>query len=327
MSAQAKAGVVTLLTDFGLGDPFVGIMKGVMLRLAPGLELIDLSHGIPAQDVEAASFTLAHSFSWFAPGTVHVCVVDPGVGSARAAVAVRAHGYTFVGPDNGVFNALAEGDPHAAARRIEPAGLGLQLRSRTFHGRDLFAPVAALLASGRRQFEELGPVHELMQWSQQKPQRSEGGATGKVVLVDHFGNIVDYNFTSDLEQKLDDIADGEKQWVPVLRDFYGPFSQTLHDARDTMRNVKREEILTGISCPKCHKGELAIKFGRHGEFLACTRYSKEVSDDSCDFTSDFYRDSEGQIVLKAASAVSPSAFARATPSWAFAALSWARLLS
>ena len=182
--------MVTLLTNFGLSDPFVGIMKGVMLRLAPGLELIDLSHGIPAQDVEAASFTLAHSFSWFAPGTVHLCVVDPGVGSARAAVAVRAHGYTFVGPDNGVFNALAEGDPHAAARRIEPAGLGPQLRSRTFHGRDLFAPVAALLASGRRQFEELGPVHELMQWSQQKPRRSEGGATGKVVLVDHFGNLI-----------------------------------------------------------------------------------------------------------------------------------------
>lgn len=122
------------------------------------------------------------------------------------------------------------------------------------------------------------------------------------LLVDHFGNIVDYNFTSDLEQKLDDIAEGEKQWVPVLRDFYGPFSQTLDHARDTMRNVKREEILTGITCPKCHQGELAIKFGRHGEFLACTRYSKEPSEDSCDFTSDFYRDSEGQIVLKAGSA-------------------------
>jgi S-adenosylmethionine hydrolase len=182
--------VVTLLTDFGLNDPFVGIMKGVMLRLAPGLELIDLSHGIPAQDVEAASFTLAHSFSWFAPNTVHLCVVDPGVGSARAAVAVRARGHTFVGPDNGVFGAVAKGDPSAAARRIEPSGLGLQLRSRTFHGRDLFAPVAALLAAGMRRFEELGPLHELAPGFSQRPQPSDAGCTGKVVLVDHFGNLI-----------------------------------------------------------------------------------------------------------------------------------------
>ena len=122
------------------------------------------------------------------------------------------------------------------------------------------------------------------------------------LLVDHFPKIVDYNFTSDLEQQLDDIAEGTKQWVPVLRDFYGPFSATLAIARDTMRNVKREDILTGLECPKCHKGELAVKFGRNGEFLACTRYSKDGAEDSCDFTSDFHRNGEGQIVLDAASA-------------------------
>ncbi|MBC8076498.1 MAG: type I DNA topoisomerase, partial [Chloroflexales bacterium] len=122
------------------------------------------------------------------------------------------------------------------------------------------------------------------------------------LLVDHFPKIVDYNFTSDLEQQLDDIAEGTKQWVPVLRDFYGPFAITLATARDTMRNVKREDILTGLACPKCHEGELAVKFGRNGEFLACTRYSKDGSAGSCDFTSDFHRNGEGQIVLDAASA-------------------------
>jgi DNA topoisomerase-1 len=127
---------------------------------------------------------------------------------------------------------------------------------------------------------------------------------GRVVtdlLVAHFPNIVDYEFTSAMEQQLDDIADGEKQWVPVLRDFYRPFEQTLAEAQHSMRNVKQEEILTDITCPKCEQGKLAIKFGRNGEFLACTRYSKEGGSDSCDFTSDFHRDGEGRIVLDAAS--------------------------
>lgn len=121
---------------------------------------------------------------------------------------------------------------------------------------------------------------------------------GRVVtdlLVEHFPSIVDYSFTSEMEQQLDDIAEGEKQWVPVLQAFYGPFERKLADARETMRNVKREEVLTVLPCPKCHEGQLAIKFGRNGEFLACTRYP------DCDFTSNFHHDEDGQIVLDAAS--------------------------
>jgi DNA topoisomerase-1 len=128
---------------------------------------------------------------------------------------------------------------------------------------------------------------------------------GRVVtdlLVEHFPKIVDYDFTSSLEQQLDDIAEGSKQWVPVLRDFYAPFQQTLDEARREMRNLKREEIVTDLQCPKCRQGYLAIKFGRNGEFLACTRYSKEGGPESCDFTSDFHRDSEGKIVIDKASA-------------------------
>jgi DNA topoisomerase-1 len=123
-------------------------------------------------------------------------------------------------------------------------------------------------------------------------------ALGGVVtdlLVGHFPSIVDYGFTSELEQQLDDIAEGEKKWVPVMRAFYGPFEQTLTTARETMRNVKREEILTDLDCPRCHQGKLAIKFGRNGEFLACNRYPE------CDFTSDFERNAAGQIVIQAAS--------------------------
>jgi DNA topoisomerase-1 len=122
---------------------------------------------------------------------------------------------------------------------------------------------------------------------------------GRVVtelLIGHFPNIVDYGFTSSMEQQLDDIAEGEKKWVPVLREFYGPFEHTLAMAKETMRNVKREDVSAGLGCPKCGTGELLIKFGRNGEFLACNRYPE------CDFTSDFHRDSEGQILLDAASA-------------------------
>jgi DNA topoisomerase-1 len=121
---------------------------------------------------------------------------------------------------------------------------------------------------------------------------------GRVVtdlLVEHFANIVDYGFTSEMEQQLDDIAEGTKPWGPVLQAFYTPFARTLETARETMRNVKREEVLTELTCPRCGQGQLAIKFGRNGEFLACNRYP------DCDFTSDFHRNGEGQIVLDAAS--------------------------
>ncbi|MEI6179443.1 MAG: type I DNA topoisomerase [Chloroflexales bacterium] len=117
------------------------------------------------------------------------------------------------------------------------------------------------------------------------------------LLVEHFPTIVDYAFTSALEQQLDDIAEGTKAWVPVLRAFYGPFQVTLANAQLQMRNVKREEIITDLVCPKCDQGRLAIKFGRNGEFLACTRYNKEGGPDSCDFTSDFHRNGEGRILL------------------------------
>jgi DNA topoisomerase-1 len=120
---------------------------------------------------------------------------------------------------------------------------------------------------------------------------------GRVVtdlLVAHFASIVDYGFTSELEQQLDDIAGGDKRWVPVMRAFYEPFQQTLNTAHETMRNVKREELPTDITCPNCQQGILLIKFGRNGEFLACNRYPE------CEFTSDFVRDNDGKIVLQSA---------------------------
>ncbi len=122
---------------------------------------------------------------------------------------------------------------------------------------------------------------------------------GRVVtelLVEHFPSIVDYGFTSSMEQQLDDIAEGQKRWGPVLHDFYAPFERTLATAKETMRNVKREDVTTDLACPKCQQGQLAIRFGRNGEFLACNRYPE------CDFTGDFHRDEDGQVVINPASA-------------------------
>jgi S-adenosylmethionine hydrolase len=182
--------VVTLLTDFGLEDPFVGILKGVLLREGSELQVVDLTHSVPAQNIEVASFYLERSFAWFPRGSVHLCVVDPGVGSDRAALAAEAHGHWFVAPDNGVLGAVLERDASARVRRLHPETLGLPEPSRTFHGRDVFAPVAAWLAGGRRPFDGLGPLATAIEIPKQPAQRSASGAVGRVITVDHFGNLI-----------------------------------------------------------------------------------------------------------------------------------------
>jgi len=182
------SGVITLLTDFGLRDPFVGILHGVLLREAPRAQRIDLTHAIPAQAVSVAAFYLQHAFHWFAPGSVHLCVVDPGVGSARAAIAVLSRGHVFVAPDNGLLSGVLTAS--SEVRRVETERLGLTPASRTFHGRDVFAPVAAWLASGQRRFDELGEPHQPQVLQLNEPKRRENGAVGQVRAVDHFGNLI-----------------------------------------------------------------------------------------------------------------------------------------
>lgn len=130
-----------LLTDFGLQDPYVGIMKGVIATVAPGLPVIDLSHGVPPQDVRTGALFLESAWRWFPVGSVFCCVVDPGVGSQRRPVILKSSGRFFVGPDNGLLSLVPPGDWWEI--RVEE-----ELPSRTFHGRDLFAPVAARLAQG-----------------------------------------------------------------------------------------------------------------------------------------------------------------------------------
>lgn len=161
-----------------------------MLREAPELQLIDLSHAIPAQDVALAGLFLARSYGWFSSGTVHLCVVDPGVGSAREPLVAEADGHLFVAPDNGVLTQVLVNARAPTVRRIDLARLGLDPPSRTFHARDVFAPVAAWLATGLRPFSGLGPLHAPMMNAEDPPLRDTTELRGRVMFVDHFGNLV-----------------------------------------------------------------------------------------------------------------------------------------
>jgi S-adenosyl-L-methionine hydrolase (adenosine-forming) len=186
---EAAAMLVSLLTDFGLQDTYVGQMKAALLAVAPAAALVDLTHTVPAQDVQAGAFLLAHGVEVFPGGSVHLAVVDPGVGSARRAVAARAaRGDLFVGPDNGLLVPALDrlGGLAAAVELRDPAFWRHARPSSTFHGRDIFAPVAGHLANGVP-LERVGPTVDLLRaFELPKPD----GPLGEVVYVDGYGNLV-----------------------------------------------------------------------------------------------------------------------------------------
>ncbi len=178
---------VTLTTDFG--GHYLGIMKGVIKKIAPVVDVIVLSSNVPPFDVKSGAFVLYSSYRFFPIGTVHVAVVDPGVGSERRAVAIKSKNYFFVGPDNGILIPAAREDGIVEVREITNRGLFLEVVSSTFHGRDVFAPVAAFLASGGK-FEEVGRVTEGYEKVEFFKTKREGRVECEVVFVDCFGNLV-----------------------------------------------------------------------------------------------------------------------------------------
>jgi len=188
---QTACGLVTLLTDFGLADPFVGVMKGVLFGAHPALRVIDVTHGIAPGAVAAGAFWLERSYRYFPHGSVHCAVVDPGVGSARAAVVVAAERHFFVGPDNGLLAEVTLHAPHVEVRSIDLLRCGLVRPSNTFHGRDVFAVVAGRLAARQLTFPDVGPIAQLQVPSPIPGIVSEAdGFVGNVLTVDHFGNLI-----------------------------------------------------------------------------------------------------------------------------------------
>ena len=193
--------VITLTTDFGLADEYVGVMKGVIVSIAPAVRIIDLSHGIMPQAVREAAFVLGAAYRYFPKGTLHVAVVDPGVGSDRKIILLRADGHLFIAPDNGLLTFLLAGDRFEAAYEIVNQDLFCKPTSSTFHGRDVMAPVAARLANGL-QVEAVGPAIDRAALVRLTPSlsinRRQGTVTGVIIGVDRFGNLLTNIHVDDL---------------------------------------------------------------------------------------------------------------------------------
>jgi S-adenosylmethionine hydrolase len=215
-----RSPIITLTTDFGLGDPYVAAMKGVILSLNPAATIVDITHQVRPQQVAQAAFLLAQALPYFPPATIHVVVVDPGVGTARRALAVATPEMLLVGPDNGVLSAaLPEETRRRAGTRLESVAVELSAGYRavalrrqrymrkpvgaTFHGRDIFAPAAAHLSLGVP-LEALGPavrkVRVLPPFRARR--RPDGTLEGRVLHVDHFGNLI-------TDIRADDLPTGQ----------------------------------------------------------------------------------------------------------------------
>jgi S-adenosylmethionine hydrolase len=181
--------IITLTTDFGLSDHFVGVMKGVILGIQPTAQLIDISHGVQPYEIADGAFTIAQAYGYFPKKTIHVVVVDPGVGSARRPLLAEMAGQYFVAPDNGVLSMIFAGEK-PKVRHITSERYFLQPVSRTFHGRDVFSPVAAHLASGVTPAQFGKRIEDYLRASFDKPTHTGKHTwTGAILKVDHFGNL------------------------------------------------------------------------------------------------------------------------------------------
>jgi len=187
---SAVGPLITLLTDFGTADAYVGIMKGVILGICPQAQVVDLTHEVPPQNIRAGALLLRSAAPYFPRGTIHVAVVDPGVGGTRAPVLMRTARASFIGPDNGLLEPAARAFGIERVMSLSRGEYHLAQVSATFHGRDVFAPAAAHLAAGVAP-DALGPPQT--QWQSlalPAPTAAGSGVAGEVVYVDHFGNLV-----------------------------------------------------------------------------------------------------------------------------------------
>lgn len=214
------SGVITMTTDFGHKGPFAAVMRGVILSRYADAQIIDLAHDIPPQWPPEAGFWIARSYAYFPPGTIHLAIVDPGVGTEREILIVEHDGHVFMAPDNGLLAQLLD---HADAPRIWQLDIGrlescrLGKPSDTFHGRDIFAPVAAELAAGNLSLAEVGDVvHDWTPGWLDEPEVSRDRISGAIITIDAFGNLIsniDADLIKDFDEPVANIAGHE---LPTL---------------------------------------------------------------------------------------------------------------
>ncbi len=192
MKPSQPGPLVTLTTDFGLADHYVGTMKGVLFSRCPGVRITDISHGIPPFSIYSGAYTIDQAAPFYPAATIHVVVIDPGVGTARKPLLLEALGQLFIAPDNGVLSLIVARDKKSKAREITNRGLWLDRPSSTFHGRDIFAPAAAALASRQAKPEHVGPiVPKIELLSDLLPRQIRSGYwQGRLLSIDHFGNAI-----------------------------------------------------------------------------------------------------------------------------------------
>lgn len=201
MKSYTNNPTISLLTDFGLHDEYVGVIKGVICQSYPGIQLIDISHNLPPQDIGAAAHLLSRAYSFFPENTVHLAIVDPGVGSGRRLIAVKTDMYIFVGPDNGIFTHILQSHKCLQVHEITNSALYNATISNTFHGRDIMAPVAARLASGLHISEVGASISKdsCITLPSLQCEISPTTISGEVIYIDHFGNMCTNIAKSDIE--------------------------------------------------------------------------------------------------------------------------------
>ena len=235
--------VITLTTDFGVSDPFVAAMKGVILSICPRAHVVDISHAVPARDIRAGALVLDAAAPLFPDGSIHVAVVDPGVGGTRAAIAVQTLHHVYIGPDNGLLTLVLQREPPLRAVRLDKPEFHRVPVCPTFHGRDIFAPAAAHLAAGRG-FLDLGSHHlGLCALDFPRPMRGKETWELHVLYADRFGNVV-----------LDLTNDDDKAWQ---EQFPWGTPRLLVAPGVEVRGIKRTYSDVGV-------GQFVAYMGSHG---------------------------------------------------------------
>jgi S-adenosylmethionine hydrolase len=197
--------VVTLTTDFGTSDHFVGVLRGVIIKINPDVELVDLCHDVNSYDVFDAAFTLVQSYRYFPSDTIHLVVIDPGVGTARRPILVRTLEYKFVAPDNGVLSLVYEREEAVEVRHITADHYFLNPVSNTFHARDVFAPVVGWLSKGVEVDKFGDPITDYAKFASPKPKQvSDNLIKGVTIKVDKFGNLITNITPQDVPQLFSD---------------------------------------------------------------------------------------------------------------------------
>ncbi|MCW5211304.1 SAM-dependent chlorinase/fluorinase [Desulfobulbus sp. TB] len=263
------SGIITLTTDFGLVDPYLGQMKGAILRQNPTVQLVDLSHAIPRQNILEAALVLHSSYAFFPSGTVHLVVVDPGVGSQRRMLVAKGDSHYFVAPDNGIFSLLLREEIVDRVYQIEEKKLFAEAVSATFHGRDIMGPIAAALAQGVP-LDKVGPETApascvSLALSALPVARITGQEIrGQVLQIDHFGNIRTTVRRQDLKSFID-----RPQCTPQCHvQINGQHIQGLQDIRSTYAEAKVGELLALID--SAGYLEIAVNQGSAAEYISCS---------------------------------------------------------